>query len=314
MAEPPLHLVTGAFGYSGRYIARALLARGDRRVGTVTASPERPNDFAGRLEVRPLRFDDPTALVDSLRGAEVLYNTYWVRFNAAEFSHRQAVDNTLALFAAAREAGVRRVVHTSITNPSLDSPFEYFRGKAQLEAALCASGLAYAILRPAVLFGGAGILINNIAWCLRRLPVMGVFGDGEYGLQPIHVEDFAALAVVAGEAGENQVIDAVGPERFTYRELVSALGEAIGCRRPIVRVSPGVGYLAARLLGRLVGDVLLTREEIGGLTAGLLAVDSPPVGEIKLSVWAREHADELGKRYFSEMARRHDRRRVYGTE
>lgn len=306
-----LHIVTGVFGYSGQYIARRLLARG-LAVGTLTNSPDRENPLVGQVSVAPYHFDDPPRLVQSLRGAEVLYNTYWVRFNHAAFSHARAVDNTLALFAAARQAGVRRVVHVSITNPAEDSPLEYFRGKARLERALIESGLSYAILRPTVLFGEEDILINNMAWMLRHLPVFGVFGDGNYRLQPIYVDDLARLAEEQGQAQDNVVLNAVGPETFAYRELVAALGRIIGKRRPVVGVPIWFGYGMAVGLGKLLGDVVVTREEIAGLMAGLLCVDTPPTGTTRLSDWASQHADRLGRHYASELARRRDRHRAYG--
>jgi NADH dehydrogenase len=221
------------------------------------------------------------------------------------------VANTRKLFAAARAAGVGRVVHVSITNPSEQSPLEYFHGKATLERALHESGLSHAILRPAVLFGGEDILINNMAWVLRHLPVFGVFGDGRYRLQPIHVEDFAELAIAQGAARENTVVDAIGPETFTYRGLVEELSAAIRVRRPIVSVPPSLGYAAGWLLGKVLGDVLITRDEVVGLMQDLLVTDSPPAGQRRLSAWAREHGEELGRRYATELGRRRDRRVAY---
>ena len=302
--------MTGAFGYSGRYLTARLLAAG-HRVRTLTNSTRRANPFGDRVEIDPLAFDHPEDLAESLRGASVLYNTYWVRFNHRSFTHAAAVANTKVLFDAARRAGVGRVVHVSITKPSEDSPLEYFRGKAQLERALVDSGLPHAILRPAVLFGGEDILVNNLAWALRRLPVFGVFGSGDYRLQPIHVEDLAALAVQHGRPGPNGIVDAIGPETFTYRDLVERLGVIIGCRRPIVSVPPALGHAAASILGLLVRDVVLTRDEIEGLMAGLLATDSPPAGATRLTDWARAHANRLGRRYASELARRRNREQAY---
>jgi len=298
-----LHAVTGAFGYSGKYIARRLLAAGERVI-TLTNSLHRPNPFGERVKAYPFHFDKPQQLVKSLTGVSVLYNTYWVRFNHKTFRHADAVANTLTLFAAAKEAGVRRVVHVSITNPSEDSPLEYFRGKAQLERALVESGLSYAILRPAVLFGKEDILINNIAWLLRRLPVFGVFGDGRYRLQPIYVDDLARLAVEQGRAADNAIINAIGPETFTYRQLVQTLADILGLRRIILPVPPVVGYWAGALIGRLTGDVTITREEIAGLMADLLYADAPPTGQTRLTDWARANADTLGVRYANELARR----------
>jgi len=303
-------VVTGAFGYSGRYIAERLLRAG-RRVRTLTGSPDRAHPFGDRVEVHPFNFDHPERLAGSLEGARVLYNTYWVRFNHAGFRYSQAVDNTRALFAAARRAAVSRVVHVSITNPSEDSPLEYFRGKALLERELRESGLSHAILRPALFFGGEDILINNIAWALRHLPVFGVFGAGHYRLQPIHVHDFADLAVAQGVEREDRTIDAIGPETYRYRELVRELARILGVRRPVVSVPPRLGYAAGWLLGKLLGDVVITRDEVEGLMQGLLATGSEPAGRTKLSTWAREHAATLGRRYASELGRRRNRRVAY---
>jgi uncharacterized protein YbjT (DUF2867 family) len=305
-----IHAVTGAFGYSGRYIAKRLLDEG-RTVITLTNSPARANPFDGRVRAFPLSFDDPENLVRSLAGVEVLYNTYWVRFNHRLFTHSQAVQNTLVLFEAARRAGVRRVVHVSITNPNENSPLEYFAGKARLERALRESGLSYAILRPTVLFGREDILINNIAWALRRFPFFAVFGNGSYRLQPIYVEDLAELAVAEGKGTENSLINAIGPDTFTYRALVESVGEAIGKRRRILNTPPALGYAVSRVIGWFVGDTFITREEIKGLMDGLLCVDKPAAGKTRLTDWMRANAGTLGRSYASELARRQDRNSPY---
>jgi NADH dehydrogenase len=303
-------VVTGAFGYSGRYIAKRLLADG-KRVRTLTNSPQRRNPFGAAVEACPYDFDRPDELERSLRGAQALVNTYWVRFDHADFTHGQAVRNTLRLFEAAEAADVRRVVHVSITNPSIESPLPYFRGKAELEAALRASGLSHAILRPTVLFGQEDILINNIAWMLRRFPVFGVFGDGRYKLQPIFVDDFARLAVEAAGSSENMVLDATGPETFTYRELVSVIGRAVGRPRPIVSIPPRLGVAFGRLVGMMMRDVVVTPDEVAGLMQNLLVTSSHPAGTTALSEWVVQHAESLGRRYSSELARRRDRHQAY---
>lgn len=298
-----LHAVTGAFGFSGRYIARNLLDRG-RNVITLTNSLHRPNPFGESVKAYPFNFDKPDKLAESLSGVSVLYNTYWVRFNYKTFGYSTAIQNTFALFETAKKAGVKRIVHTSITNPSESSPYEYFRDKAIIEKNLIESGISYAILRPAVLFGKEGILINNIAWALRKFPFFSIFGEGNYRLQPIYVNDFAILAVEQGEKSENTIINAIGPETFSYRDLVTEIGDIIGKKRPFVSVSPFIGYCLVLIIGKFVHDVLITKDEIKGLMDDLLYVDAPPAGNTKLTEWARENASILGKQYESELARR----------
>jgi uncharacterized protein YbjT (DUF2867 family) len=296
-----LHAITGAFGYSGRHVTERLLARG-ARVRSLTGHPDRPDPFGGRVEVIPFRFDDPAALAASLRGVRVLHNTYWVRFDHGRSTFERAVANSRALFRAAAEAGVERIVHVSITNPSDRSPLPYFRGKAEVERALRESGLSHAILRPAVFFGGRDVLVNNIAWLLRRLPVFGVV-PGDYGIRPVHVDDVAALAVEQAESRTDATIDAVGPETFSYRELVRVVARAVGSRARLVPVPGALLLAAARLVGRLVGDVALTPDEVKGLTANLLVTSRPATCETRFSEWVGAHGAELGRTWASELAR-----------
>jgi NADH dehydrogenase len=310
MPEKQTHAVTGAYGYSGKYIAHRLLDKG-HHVITLTNSIHRNNPFGKKVLAYPFNFDNPHKLTQSLSGVRILYNTYWVRFNHKTFTQADAIRNTITLFNAAKKAGVRKIVHISITNPSEDSHLEYFRGKAELEKALMDSGLSYSILRPTVLFGKEDILINNIAWALHKLPVFAVFGDGQYRLQPIHVDDLAELAVEHGGKKENSIINAIGPETFTYRELVQTIGSIIGKRKPIISVHPTLVYIAGRIISQVVNDVLITREEIEGLMSNLLCVNSPPTGKTRLTDWIEEHAKSLGRQYTSELARRIDRKTEY---
>lgn len=296
-----VHTITGAFGYSGQSIARLLLDRGET-VRNLTGHPGRRDPFAGRVETRALAFDDAATLRAALAGTTVLYNTWWVRFAHGDRSHERAVAASRALIEAARDVGVERVVHVSITRPSLDSPLPYFSGKARVEEALRGSGLSHAILRPAVFFGGRDVLLNNIAWLLRRLPIFGLVA-GSYGLRPIHVDDFASLAVAEGARREDVVRDAVGPDAFTFEALVRHIAKAVGSRARIVEVSPGVLRAASVVTGWLVRDVPLTRDEIDGLTTGLLESPGPATGEVRLGEWLDAHGPELGREWASELGR-----------
>jgi uncharacterized protein YbjT (DUF2867 family) len=293
--------VTGAFGYTGRFITRRLLRSGGA-VRTLTGHPDRPNPFGGRVEVAPLAFDDRSALVTSLRGVDVLYNTYWVRFERGAVTFELAVRNTTCLVEAAAQAGARRIVHISITNPT-SSSLGYFRGKARAEHAVTGSSLSHAIVRPSVLFGGGDVLINNIAWLLRRAPVFTVAGSGSYPVRPVHVDDVAVLAVDAGHRDEDLVVDAVGPETYAFEALVRLIAQAVGRRPRLVHVRPRVALVFAKVLGALVRDVLLTDAELRGLMDGLVATDGPSTGTRRVSEWLAQHADEVGRVYTSELGR-----------
>jgi uncharacterized protein YbjT (DUF2867 family) len=298
MSQSKLDIVTGAFGYTGKYIAQQLINNG-HKIRTLTNS-KRENPFGNKIEIHPFNFDDPERLTKSLEGSSVLYNTYWVRFGP----YNRAIKNNLLLFESAKKAGIKRIVHISITNPSKQSNLEYFRGKAFVEEALQESGISYSILRPTVIFGKEGILINNIAWFLRRFPVFGMFGDGSFRIQPIYVDDLAQLAVQQGQSMVNTIIDAIGPQTLTYKKLVEQIAQSIGKHRLIMPLPPKLVYFLGRITGKILGDVLITKEEIEGLMSGLLNVNSPPVGKTKLSEWLKENAATLGRHYFSELSRR----------
>jgi len=302
--------VTGAFGYSGRYIAERLLEGGHELI-TLTNSIKRENPFGEKIRAFPFHFDQPEQLRETLRGVDALINTYWVRFDHKLFSQAQAVTNTKVLFQSAKAAGVDRIVHFSITNPDIHSTLPYFRGKAELEDALRSMGISHCILRPAVLFGKEDVLVNNIAWSLRHLPIFGVFGYGDYKLQPIYVDDIAGIAAEKATNNANEVVEAIGPETFTYRELVEIIKRALGLNRLVIGMPPALGYWASRAFGLMVRDVVITREEIRGLMENRLCVDAPPAGKTRLTDWVREHRDSIGRHYASEMARRLDRHSAY---
>jgi NADH dehydrogenase len=297
-----IDVVTGAFGYTGRYITERLLNAG-RSVRTLTGHPNRPHPFGDAVAVAPLDFEDRRGLEQHLRGASTLYNTYWVRFPYGDVTFERAVRNSETLIEAAREAGVGRIVHVSITNPSQDSPFPYFAGKAHVEELVRASGLGFALVRPTVVFGREDILINNLAFILRRLPVFGVPGSGSYRVRPVSVTDVADICVRAGETHEDQVVDAVGPEIFTFEELLRAIAGAIGRRVAFVHVPTQMALVAASAIGRVVGDVLVTRDELGGLMAELVTTDGPATGRGVLTEWIAENAATIGRRYASEVSR-----------
>jgi uncharacterized protein YbjT (DUF2867 family) len=295
-----LDVVTGAFSYTGRHIAEALLARG-RSVRTLSRKPDPSHPLASKVDFARLAFDD--SLVESLRGADTLYNTYWVRFERGETTFDRAVENTAKLFRAARAAGVRRVVHISVANADANSPFAYFRGKAATEEALRQSGLSHAVVRPTLVFGLGDILVNNIAWALRHVPVFLIAGDGRDEVQPVSVFDAARICVEAGDRVDDVTLDAAGPERWEFDDFVRIVKRATGGRAWIRHSPASVSLATASVAGLFLRDVILTRDELGMLKAGLLVSHEPPLGRDSFETWVAENGETLGRRYASELAR-----------
>jgi uncharacterized protein YbjT (DUF2867 family) len=299
LAEVSLDVVTGAFSYTGRAIAERLLASG-RRVRTLSRTPA---PAGSPVEAVPFSFDDPARLRRDLEGAETLYNTYWIRFAHGAATFERAVGNTLTLWRSARDAGVRRIVHVSVTSASAASPLPYFRNKGLLERELRMHAASWAIVRPTWIFGRDDILVNNIAWGFRRLPLFPVPGDGRYHVQPVSVDDMARICVDAGAHDTNIVMDAAGPEKLAFVDVVRLVRNAVGSRRPIVQVPARIALVLGRLVGTTVRDVLLTREEIVGLMESLLVSTQAPVGRDSFRDWVATNGPELGRRYVSELAR-----------
>jgi nucleoside-diphosphate-sugar epimerase len=298
-----LDLVTGAFSYSGARIAERLLDSG-RSVRTLTFHPDRPHPLHGRVHTLRYDFDNQIALTESLAGVTTLYNTYWVRFDHGSATFANAIANSRALFCAAKRAGVARIVHISIANPSLASTLPYYRGKALVERALAEVGVPYSIVRPTLVFGGdRDVLVNNIAWILRRMPIFAIPASGSYRVQPVHVDDVARICEQAAGVDGDTIIDAAGPDVMSFEELVRAIRRAVGARAPILHLPPHVMSMASRALGYLLHDVVLTPREIDGLTAGLLVSNDPPLGRIEFSEWLTDSRALLGSSYANELQR-----------
>ena len=303
--NPPLtHTVTGATGYTGRYITRLLLEQG-HAVQSITGHPNRESPFGDQVPLRPFNFEEPSKLVQTLEGTDTLFNTYWIRVNYRGRTHEQCVEQAKVLFEAAKLAGVRRIVHISITNPDPESDLPYFRGKGQLEEALRDLGVSYAILRPTVLYSVEDILLNNIAWTVRKFPLVPLPGKGEYSIQPVFVEDLAKLAVRHAAGTKNIVVDAVGSEVFTYAEMVRLVRDKTGAHCWIAPCPKPLTYLAGRALGWIMKDIVLTNDEIKGLSRGLLVSRSKIRAPMptRLTKWLDDNADQLGIKYANEVSR-----------
>ncbi|HUK55743.1 MAG TPA: NAD-dependent epimerase/dehydratase family protein [Nitrospiria bacterium] len=298
-----MNVVTGGLSYIGKYITRRLVAN-ERQVRILTGHLNRPNPFGNQVSILPINFDNDQELIKNLQGAETLYNTYWVRFDHGNVSFNKAVENTKRLIRAAEAAGVRKLVHLSVSNPSEDSPYPYFRGKAILEKIIAQSKLPYAIIRPTLVYGGEEeILVSNITWLLRRFPIFAVPSRGTYRVQPIFVDDLAEMAVNAVQNANNKIIDAADPETFTFEEMIRLIKNKIKSRSILFHASPGLSLFLLKIVGIMMNDVVLTPDELGALMDNLLVSKNPPAGKTRLSDWLDRNGDKLDRRYANEMIR-----------
>jgi uncharacterized protein YbjT (DUF2867 family) len=295
-----MKVVTGAFSYTGSYIARELLARGEE-VRTLSRAPAASgHPLAASVGFGRLQFADERTLEADLRGADTLFNTYWIRAPRAGVGFEQVVANVELLLRAAKRAGVHRVVQIGVSNSSERSPLSYFRGKALADHVVRESGLAYAIVRPTLIFGRDDVLLNNIVWAMRRFGLFLVPGRGDYPIQPVAAEDVARLAV---EARDGEELDAAGPDRLEFAQLVRLLRAAGDVRARVVAAPPRLAHACATIVGAARRDSMLTRQELKGLMAGLLSSGEPPRGRIRLADWLADHGPALGRRYVSERRR-----------
>jgi uncharacterized protein YbjT (DUF2867 family) len=297
-----MNVVTGAFGYIGKYITCHLLEQG-QQVRTITTHPDKPNPFGSAVQAFPYNFDQPDQLTASLRGASTLYNTYWIRFPYGGATFEQAVQNTATLFECAKAAGVGRIVHISVTQASIESDLPYYRGKALQEQALIDCGLPYSIVRPTLVYGREDILVNNIAWLIRKFPVFPIFGSGQYKVQPVFVEDLACIAVASAGEPDNLTLDAIGPETFSFDGLVKLIAAKIKPGEALVHIPPSLGIWLGRFIGMVLGDIILTRDELQGLMDELLTSTQAPNGTTAFSDWLETNGNELGSAYSSEIRR-----------
>ncbi len=291
-------VVTGAFGYSGAAIAAELLRRG-RAVRALTNHPDPQQGEGTQIQTWPLEFTDGN-LRSCLRGVDTLYNTYWARFPATGTPFTEAVANSRALFSVAAQVGVRRIVHVSITHPDLESPYPYFRGKAMVEQDLVASGVPYAIARPAFLFGARPVLINNMAWACRHLPLVPVGDGGRYIVRGIHVNDLAALCADLADGPAGTVLDAVGPDRITFRELLEQVRDVVSPRTAIVSVPGRMLTAAADMLALVLRDQILTRDEYQAMAAGLADSQGTTTGSTRFTDWIHQAGPGLGHQYIND--------------
>lgn len=305
----PSVAITGASGFIGGAVTERLLARhgpGERgSIRSLTSHPQK-NRFGDRVASVRYDFDRPERMDEAFDGADVFVHSYYIRFPYAGDTFERAVDRSAVLLDRAKRAGVRRVVHISVSNADESSDLSYYRNKGRQERVVRDSGLEFVILRPALVFGPGDILLNNVAWFLRRSPVFGVFGDGSYRLQPVELGAFArVVADAVTSTGTGTTTAVAGPVDYTYLEVVRAICAAVGSRAKIVEMPASLAIAASWVTGFLVRDVVLTRDEAAGLVREYLVSPNPHRAGMSLGDWLQRSdvRHDLGRAYSSEVAR-----------
>jgi NADH dehydrogenase len=200
---------------------------------------------------------------------------------------------------------VRRIVHISIANPAIDSPLPYYRGKGLVERALAETAVPYSIVRPTWIFGGErrDVLANNIAWILRHMQVFALPAAGATRCSPSMSRTSRGSASRPPTADPTSSLTPPARRRLPSTNYVQGVRRALRRRAPIIHVPPVIMAHAARALGLLLRDVVLTPDEISGLTSGLLVSHQEPLGRIAFSEWLAAHSGSIGCAYANELER-----------
>ncbi len=292
-------VITGAESFIGKYISNLLITLNYK----IRSFTNKSIDQRRGIEFHPYNFNNLEEVTKIFQGADYFFNTYWIRFNFKDKTFEKAYENTKSLIDCAKLAGVKKILHISITKANSLSPLKYFKYKGLIEEYIINSGVSYVILRPTVVFGKEDILINNIIWFLRRFPIFPIFGRGDYLIQPIYVLDLAKIAVEKALNSENSIIDCAGPEVFSFRELIQKIKSAIDSKSIIINLPTIIVFYLLKFLSFFLKDVILTKDEILALKGNLLHSKAPPLGKENLIEWIKKEKDCLGNGYRSELLR-----------
>jgi nucleoside-diphosphate-sugar epimerase len=264
-------LVTGASGLVGRRLVARLLASS----AAVTAFVRRPaalNGVAGDdLRIAVGDVTDAGAVLGAAAGCDAVVHLANASGVVDEAQARAVnVGGTEHVLAAARRAGLRRVVFTSTVSATRARLGPYGRTKRVAEERVRAGGVPFVILRPSLVYGaGETGLVGSLARHLRTLPVMPVIGDGRIEIDPVHLDDLCAVIerCLVRDDVLGQTYDVLGPDRVTLDEFLRRLGAVLGVRRPLLHLPARASLLLARLLGGVMAQPPLTVDNVLGLTS-----------------------------------------------
>ena len=261
MPESLTVLITGATGYVGGYVVDALLARG-HAVRALARSHDAALDARPGVELVQGDVTQPATLAGRFDGADAVVHLVGIideKPSQGVTFERVHVDGTLNVVEAARAAGVPRFVHMSANGARADGPSAYQTTKWRAEQAVFASDFAHTVVfRPSTLFGDPGPDNPEFAkrlWetLVKPFPVLPVFGDGQYQLQPVHVAacaDAIAQAVTL-EAADGQAYGVAGHDRIAYRDVLDIIARGGGIEpKPTAPVPIFAARIGVNTLGK----------------------------------------------------------------
>ncbi len=257
--------VTGATGFVGSHLCRELAARGHAVTALV-----REGSSAERLAGENISFargdiTRPESLPPAFQGCDaVVHLVGIIRERPGQTFEGIHAEGTASVVRAARQAGVRRLVHMSAAGTRPDAASSYHRTKWLGEEAVRASGLEWVVLRPSLIFGRGDGFTTTMMDLVRRAPVVPVIGSGKNLMQPVAVGDVCAAfaASVEEERHTGQTYELGGPDRLTYEEIVRMVVRAMGLRRRFVHIPAGLMMPVAAVLSRLSPRFPLTPDQI----------------------------------------------------
>ena len=272
-------LVTGATGFVGPAVANAIADAGHE----VRVLERRPGAWreAGIRCQSAVQGDvtDPDTMRPAVQDAEVVVHLVAIRQGKPQQFERVMIGGTRNLLAAAKEAGVRRLVLISalgVTEQTKDL-VPYYNAKWTMEQDAKASGLEHVIIRPSFIFGRDGGILSTFRTLAKFAPVTGVIGTGEQRIQPIWVDDVGAYFTQAIDKPEaaNRTFEVGGPDVVSWNEFWQRLRAGLGIRRrPTVHLPTGLMKIPATVTERLPGSIPLTRDLLKMLEGGDNVVSS----------------------------------------
>lgn len=256
-------LIVGGTGFVGTHLTRCLLQKGHRvqvlsRQGTGLVSG-----------ARYIRGNAATGegLAPAMKDAEaVIYLVAIIRERGDQTFQQAIVEGTRNTLEAARAAGVRRYLHMSALGAARGTGSRYFEAKAEAEERVRDSGLDWTIFRPSLIFGEGDDFFGGVLRGLVQggsqnglwyppLPVIPLIGDGHFPFRPVWVGDVSEAFAQALEKPQTigQTYELVGPQEYTFRELVLRVRDALGSRKPLLPIPIFLMDLALPLLSRIPG-------------------------------------------------------------